>query len=82
MYMVHQRLTTAVRDGYRGADPEVVGADLAEARRTMAWLEELAIDAATRASLVEPIAIIEEALAEIMRMAPGQTAQPEVNRAR
>lgn len=67
MYMVHQRTTTAVRDAYRGADRAVIERELAESRRSRAWLESLQIDPAVRASLVEPIAILEEAFAEIAR---------------
>lgn len=67
MYMVYQQLTTAVRDGYRGAARAVVEHHLAEARRARRWLESLEIDPAQRASVLEPIAAIEEALAEIER---------------
>lgn len=67
MYMVYQQLTTALREGYRGADRAVVEHQLDEARRARRWLESLEIDPAQRASLLEPIGIIEEALAEIER---------------
>ena len=67
MYMVHQRTTTAVRDGYRDAAAADVERQLAEARRTRAWLEGLRIDPQVRAWLVEPIAAVEEAFAEIAR---------------
>lgn len=72
MYMVNQRLTTAVREGYRGAAGGVLDEQLEEARRALAWLAALHIDPDVRASLVEPVAVVEEALAEIARMsAPG-----------
>ena len=67
MYMVHQRTTTAVREGYREAAPEDVERQLAEARRTRAWLEILDVDPEVRAWLIEPIAVVEESLAEITR---------------
>lgn len=68
MYMVHQRLTTAVRTGYRGAGADTLARELAEARRTISWLEGLHVDDATKASLIEPVAVIEEALAETVRI--------------
>jgi hypothetical protein len=67
MYMVQQRTTTAVRDGYRSSDGAEVAQQLEEARRARAWLEGLHIEADVRAWLVEPIAAVEEALAEIDR---------------
>ena len=67
MYMVHQRTTTAVRDGYRDAEQGDVERQLAQAQRTHAWLDGLAIDDEAKAWLVEPIAAVEEALAEIVR---------------
>lgn len=67
MLMVQQRTTTAVREGYAEAAPEVVRHELTEARAARAWLEGLTIDADVRASLVEPIAAVEEALAEHAR---------------
>ena len=69
-YMVHQRLTTAVRDGYRGTERSIVEHHLAEARRTRRWLESLDIDATQRASLTEPIAVVEEAFTELERTLP------------
>ena len=67
MYMIQQRTTTAVREGYRDSDPAEVAQQLEEARRARAWLEGLQVDADVRAWLVEPIAAVEEALAEIDR---------------
>ena len=69
MYMVHQRSTTAVREGYRDTDAAELGRQLEGARRARAWLEGLAIDPEVRAWLVEPIAVIEEALTECQRRA-------------
>ena len=71
VYMVYQQVTTAVREGYRGAHPSVLADHLEEARRARRWLEGLEIDASQRASLVEPIAVVEEAFAELERMAGG-----------
>jgi hypothetical protein len=77
MYMVHQRTTTAVRDGYRDAAVDDVAHQLAEARRTRAWLEGMRIDPEVRAWLVEPIAVVEEAFAEIARRDGGTEPHPE-----
>ena len=67
MLMVQQRTTTAVREGYAEADLDELEQELADARSARAWLEGLRVDPAIRASLVEPIAAIEEALAEHIR---------------
>jgi hypothetical protein len=67
MYMVHQRTTTAVREGYRDATPADVDEQLAKARAALEWLRGLDIDPDVRAWLVEPIAVVEEALAETDR---------------
>lgn len=67
MYMVYQRATTAVREGYREADASVVQSQLAEARRALAWLEGLEVDPDVRAWLVEPMAALEEVFAELER---------------
>ena len=67
MYMVQQRVTTAVREGYARADEDELGRQLAEARGARAWLERLAIEPEVREWLVEPIAAVEEALAEVVR---------------
>lgn len=67
MYMVQQRTTTAIREGYAGAEVAEVERELAGAVAAREWLEGLAIDADVRASLVEPISAIEEALAETLR---------------
>ena len=68
MYMVQQRTTTAVRDGYRAAEPGEVERQLVEAQRARRWLEGLAVEPEVRAWLVEPVAAVEEALAEIVRV--------------
>jgi hypothetical protein len=67
MLMVHQRTTTAVREGYAKAATEEVHRELVSARAARAWIERLTIDPQVRASLVEPIAAVEEALAERAR---------------
>jgi hypothetical protein len=77
MYMVNQRTTTAVREGYRDAAANDVEHQLAEARRTRAWLEGMHIDPDVRAWLVEPIAVVEEAFAEIARRGGGTEPRPE-----
>lgn len=67
MLMIHQRTTTAVREGYAHAGMEDVRRELVSARAARAWIERLTIDPEVRASLVEPIAAVEEALAERAR---------------
>jgi hypothetical protein len=71
-YMVYQRYTTAIRDAYgHGRDPGAIRKQVADARRARAWLESLDIDATLRASLVEPIAIVEDAFDGLLRAARG-----------
>jgi len=67
MYMVQQRTTTAVREGYGDADAAEVERQLESAHEARAWLEGLAIEAEVRSWLIEPIAAVEEALAEVAR---------------
>ncbi len=67
MLMVQQRTTTAVREGYADAGREELQRELLSARAARAWLERLHIDPSVRATLVEPIAAVEEALAERVR---------------
>ena len=67
MLMIQQRTTTAVREGYAEASLADLRRELLSARAARAWLERLTIDPAVRASLVEPIAVVEEALAERIR---------------
>jgi hypothetical protein len=67
MLMVQQQATTAVREGYAAADRDEVRQELVSARAARAWLERLHIDPSVRAMLVEPIAAVEEALAERAR---------------
>jgi hypothetical protein len=67
MLMVQQRTTTAVREGYAEADIDTVRGELASAAAARSWLEGLAIDPAVRATLIEPIAAVEEALSERLR---------------
>jgi hypothetical protein len=54
--MVYQRYTTAIREAH-----------LAEAGRVRAWLDSLDIDPTLRASLVEPIAVVEDAFSGLLR---------------
>ncbi len=74
MYMVQQRVTTAVRDGYRNADARELEQALAGAGATRAWLRGLHLDDDVRASLDEPVAAVEEALAECLRRCRRSTA--------
>ncbi len=67
MYMVQQRVTTAVREGYREAPLEELTTQLAQARAARAWLAGMRLPPEVRASLDEPVAAIEEALAECAR---------------
>ena len=67
MLMVQQRTTTAVREGYAAAGIEEVRRELRQARAARQWLEGLAIEPEVQAVLVEPIAAVEEALAERAR---------------
>ena len=67
MLMVQQRTTTAVREGYASAGRDELQQELISARAARAWLERLRIDPDVRATLVEPIAAVEEALAEQVR---------------
>ena len=72
MLMVQQQTTTAVREGYAPADRDEVQQELVSARAARAWLERLHVHPAVRATLVEPIAAVEEALAERIRLIDGQ----------
>ena len=71
MLMVQQQTTTAVREGYASADRDEVQQELVSARAARAWLERLHVDPAVRATLVEPIAAVEEPLAERIRLNDG-----------
>lgn len=64
-YMVMQRVTTAVHEGYAGRSDLVE--QLAQARRCRGWLEALSIDPTVRAELLEPIRAVEEALGDLVR---------------
>lgn len=73
MYMVQQRVTTAVRNGYAQTGTAELRRQLTSARAARAWLEGLAIEPEVRAWLIEPIAAVEEALAERLRRGqPGR----------
>lgn len=64
-YMVMQRYTTAIREGYAGRTD--VGEQHARAAMVRAWLDSLAISPALRAELTEPIRAIEDAFGDLMR---------------
>ncbi|MDX1613439.1 MAG: hypothetical protein R3300_03960 [Candidatus Promineifilaceae bacterium] len=63
-YMIHQQLISAVQQAYRH-DPTAAAAQQRQARQCRQWLENLAIEPRLRNGLVEPVAAIEEALADI-----------------
>jgi hypothetical protein len=61
-YMVFQQYTTAVKRGYRGrAD---AAAQLARSSEFRRWLEQLEIDTAIRAELVEQARALEHGFEE------------------
>jgi len=64
-YMVMQRYTTAIREGY-AARPDVAEQH-ARAAMVRAWIESLAISPALRAELIEPIQAIEDAFGDLLR---------------
>jgi hypothetical protein len=64
-FMLMQRITTAVLDGY--ADAADVGPELAAAREHRTWLEGLTIEDAVRQSLVEQARALEEAFERLQR---------------
>ena len=66
-YMVYQRYATAIQDGYGAGSVPDVEQQLASARAARVWLESLEIDPSIRASLVEPIGIVEDAFESIVR---------------
>ena len=59
-YMVYQQLTTSVMEAYR--DRSDTAASLEQATNYRRWLDSLAIDVATRASLVEQARAVEDGL--------------------
>ncbi len=66
-YMVYQQYASAIRDAYgHGRDPDELRRHLAEARRARAWLALLEVDPTIRASLVEPMAVVEDAFAGLL----------------
>jgi hypothetical protein len=85
-YMVYQRVATAIHEVY-GAPDEPAGpgqaaptasleAQLELARQARTWLESLAIDPTLRASLVEPIAVIEAAFRDLVKAGRGTSPRP------
>jgi hypothetical protein len=63
-FMLMQRLTTAVLEGYQGVD---VTEERQAARGHREWLESLQIDDSVKASLVEQAHAIEEAFDRLAR---------------
>ncbi len=70
-YMVQQRIVSAIRESY--ADRPDRAHHLAAARGCREWLESLEVEPGLRASLVEPIAAVEEALASLEREARARS---------
>jgi hypothetical protein len=68
-HMVYQRYTTAVKRGYR--DRPDASAQLARAVRFREWLEQLAIDGAVRAELVEQARALEDGFEQAVRAPPS-----------
>lgn len=58
-YMIYQRYTTAIVEGYKESGE--VATNLAKARSHRRWLESLQIEPAVKAALVEQARTIEEA---------------------
>jgi hypothetical protein len=63
-HMVYQRYTTAVKRGYR--DRPDASAQLARATDFREWLEQLQVDTAVRAELVEQARALEHGFKEIV----------------
>jgi hypothetical protein len=67
-YMVYQQYANAIREAYGHARSEAdVREQLAAAQRARAWLESLEIDGTLRASLVEPLGVVEDAFSGLLR---------------
>jgi hypothetical protein len=64
-FMLMQRITTAVLDGYEAS--EDVAGHVEAARSHRAWLESLAIDDGVRLGLVEQARALEEAFERLQR---------------
>ena len=63
-HMVYQRYTTAVKRGYRDR-PDAL-AQLARATNFREWLEQLEIDTAVRAELVEQARALEHGFEQVV----------------
>ena len=63
-YMIYQRYTTAILEGYE--DSGEVATNLDQARSYRRWLESLEIEAAVKATLVEQARTIEEAFERLV----------------
>jgi hypothetical protein len=65
-YMAQQAVTTAIRDAFRRRPDALAHAD--EAARFRAWLVALPLEPQLIASLVEPVAALEDGLREADRL--------------
>lgn len=65
-YMTQQAVMTAIRDAFRQRPDALARAD--EAARFRAWLASLPIDGALIATILEPVAALEEGLREADRL--------------
>ena len=65
-YMAQQAVTTAIRDAFRQRPDALAHAD--EAARFQAWLVSLPLEPQLIASLVEPVAALEDGLREADRL--------------
>jgi hypothetical protein len=68
-HMVYQRYTTAVKRGYRGRPDASV--QLARATEFREWVEDLEIDTAVRAELVEQARALEHGFEEVVARRSG-----------
>ncbi len=64
-HMFFQRIATEIREAYAARDD--AESRLEEAGAFRRWAQDLAVDAATRASLIEPIVAVEDGLREVLR---------------
>jgi hypothetical protein len=65
-YMTQQAVTTAIRDAFRQRPDALAHAD--EAARFRAWLISLPLEPQLIASLVEPVAALEDGLRDADRL--------------
>jgi hypothetical protein len=74
-YMVHQRFASAIRAAYGTAGQRgEVERNLEAAHRAVAWLASLDIDDGLRSSLIEPIAVVEDAFRGLLARPPSGDA--------